>query len=389
MALTIKEMLDQTREKYHLKLLSGETALDYIVTWVHMTTDTSVAEFFWGNEVIVTSGYLVKDEADLIRFLDVMMEHRCAGVVLNVGKYISEVPQSVIQHCKEREFPLITMPWHMSQTEFVRDCCSRIYKSSREDDHLAEAVIHTLRAPYESGIYQAHLSEYFQEKQGFQMLAVHIQVTEDIRANVLDQRSILRLHTALRSFSFPYLVFRYQKRFIVLLNSMDRKAADMAAQRVLECIRERLVDTFVCVGVGEPVTDYIHLSDSFHEAVAAGRRAFFQKIEMVRFRDMGFYKLLYAAPDREFLTTYYQETMGPLLEHDQKYGSVYTETLFHYLKAEGSLQQVADEMFTHRNTVNYRMGKIREILGCNLANQEEKMPYLMAYYVGQVLGETK
>lgn len=389
MALSIQELLEQTRDKYRLRLLAGgdANALDYIVTWVHMITDPSVAEFFWGNELIVTSGFSCQTEEELIHFLDVMMEHHSAGVVINIGKYISEVPPTVIDYCKRKDFPLLTMPWQMSQTEFVRDCCSRINKSSRDDADLANAVIHTIRAPYESGLYRTQLAEYFQEERGFQVLAVHVSITEDIRANVMDQRSTLRLHTALRNFDFPYLVFRYQKRFVLVLNTTDPKAADTAAERVLECIRERLPENPVCLGIGDPVEDFLHLSDSFHQAVSAGRRAYFQHLEVVRFRDMGFYKLLYSVPDRSLLEDYYEETMGVLLRHDEKNGSSYTETLFRYLQADGSLQQVADEMFTHRNTVNYRMGKIREVLDCDLATPEERMPYLLAYYVGQVLGK--
>lgn len=389
MALTIRELLEQTKDKFHLRLLAGGDggALDYMVTWVHMITDPSVAEFFWGNELIVTSCYSAQTEEELLSFLDIMMEHHCAGVVINVGKYIAQVPPSAIDLCRREHFPLLIMPWHMSQTEFVRDCCSRINKSSRDDADLANALIHTLRAPYESEAYRGQLAEYFQEERGFQVLAVHVSISEDIRANVMDQRSILRLHTALRGFDFPYLVFRYQKRFILVLNTKDTGAADTASQRVLECIRERLPENPVCVGIGEPAEDFVHLADSFHQAVSAVRRAFFQHWEVVRFREMGFYKLLYSVPDRSLLRGYYTETMGPLLEHDEKYGSAYVETLFRYLQADGSLQQVAEEMFTHRNTVNYRMGKIREVLGCDLATQEERMPYLLAYYVGQVLGE--
>ena len=42
-------------------------------------------------------------------------------------------------------------------------------------------------------------------------------------------------------------------------------------------------------------------------------------------------------------------------------------------------------MYTHRNTVNYRMGRIREILGCQLTTHEECFPYLLAYYIAVIL----
>jgi DNA-binding PucR family transcriptional regulator len=102
---------------------------------------------------------------------------------------------------------------------------------------------------------------------------------------------------------------------------------------------------------------------------------------------MSFYKLLYSLPSSRLMMEYYHEVMGPLLEHDKKHGSSYLETLCRYLLHDGSLQAVADEMYTHRNTVNYRMGRIREILGSNLATHEECFPYLMAYYIGVILKE--
>lgn len=46
-------------------------------------------------------------------------------------------------------------------------------------------------------------------------------------------------------------------------------------------------------------------------------------------------------------------------------------------------------MHTHRNTINYRMGKIREMLGCSFSIQKEKIPYLTAYHMGIILKLTE
>ena len=42
------------------------------------------------------------------------------------------------------------------------------------------------------------------------------------------------------------------------------------------------------------------------------------------------------------------------------------DTLQSYLKHDGSIQAVAAELYTHRNTVLYRIGNIRKILGNEL-----------------------
>ncbi|MCD7821867.1 MAG: PucR family transcriptional regulator ligand-binding domain-containing protein [Clostridiales bacterium] len=384
MALTIRELIEQTRSKYRLKLLAGADSLDFVVTWVHMTEDTSVTEFFWGNEMVVTSGYTAQSEEKLLHFIDVLEEKRCAGVVINVGKYINEVPSRVLDLCEERHLPLLTMPWEMSITEFVRECCSLIDKSSQNEEALADAVVSTILSPMGAGRQKERLTDYFHVEQGFTMLALWAELPAPLR-NVLDQRSTLRLHTALRPFDFSYLIFRYQKRFLILLNQRDRQVSVQVSRRILDTIHQNLPDLSVQIGVGEPVDALEQLADTFHAAVSAQRRASLQGLEIVQFQDMGFYKLLYSVPDDSLLESYYHEMMDPLLDHDRQTGSVYTETLFRYLLTDGSLQAVAAAMYTHRNTVGYRMGKIRELLGQDLDSQQQRMPYLLAYHVGVIL----
>ena len=49
-----------------------------------------------------------------------------------------------------------------------------------------------------------------------------------------------------------------------------------------------------------------------------------------------------------------------LAEHDRKKDTQYCKTLYFYLVYSRSLQKTCDALFTHRNTVLYRIGKIRD-----------------------------
>ncbi len=96
--------------------------------------------------------------------------------------------------------------------------------------------------------------------------------------------------------------------------------------------------------------------------------------------------MLYSIPDDAILEEYYQQRLQPLLEYDKAHSGVYVETLFRYLLHDGSLTAVAEKMYTHRNTVNYRMGKIRELMGMELSTQSERFPLLLAFHIGVILG---
>ncbi|MFJ6416572.1 PucR family transcriptional regulator [Paeniglutamicibacter sp. NPDC091659] len=59
--------------------------------------------------------------------------------------------------------------------------------------------------------------------------------------------------------------------------------------------------------------------------------------------------------------------LGPLLEYDRTHGAELMATLGSYLKNQRSAQKAATELFTHRQTVIYRIRKIAELTGLDLA----------------------
>lgn len=388
MALTLRELFNETQEQFQLKCLAAESEMDHVVTWVHMVEDDSVLDFLWGNELLVTSGCLDGTARGLSHLVKRMDEARCTGLVINVGKYVQKVPEEVIRLCEDLRVPLMTMPWEMYITSFVKFCCSRINRSNLEVEELSKAVIRAILSPNEQGDYYTRLTDYFDNDGGYQILDVFVDVPDTVRRLGLHTAE-MRFHTALNNWGFRYLVFPYEGRFIFLLNQTDQKAtAEIAAHLVDIYHATRAARSMrINVGIGEPVKDVRQLTASYHSALSAVRRAQLTHVDIIWFKDMGFFKLLYSIPNDKLMLDYYHEMMDPLLEHDRKHGSSYKETLYRYLLNNGSLQAVADEMYTHRNTVNYRMGRIREILGCQLATHTECLPYLLAYYIAVILKE--
>jgi hypothetical protein len=388
MALTLRELYKETQDRFHLRCIAAEDAMDHVVSWVHLVEDDSMVDFFWGNELLVTSGCLARTAEGLCHLVERLDEKHCVGLVINVGKYVEEVPPEVIRLCTKLRVPLFTMPWEMYITGFVKFCCSRINQSSQEVEDLSKAVIRAILSPNEQGDYYAKLTDYFDNEAGYQLLDVFVDVSDTVRRLGLHTAE-LRFHTALNKWGFRYLIFPYESRFIMVLNQTDQAVTAEIATHIVDIYHAtRSAQTMrINVGIGEPVTEVTQLAAAYHSALSAVRRAQLTKADIIWFRDMGLYKLLYSIPSSRLMLEYYHEVMDPLLEYDEKHGSCYKETLYRYLLHNGSLQAVADEMYTHRNTVNYRMGRIRELLHCPLSTHEECLPYLLAYNIAVILKE--
>ena len=105
----------------------------------------------------------------------------------------------------------------------------------------------------------------------------------------------------------------------------------------------------------------------------------------MEYADLGIYKVLFGVRDPSILSDYVESTLGVLMEYDQKNNTDYMRTLRVYLDSNGSVQQVAQQLNFHRNTVNYKMKMIREILHTELRDTD-KMNYMLAFCIMEMLG---
>ncbi len=387
MAITVDALMEEMKEMFHLKYVTGEENGENVVTWVHLTEDASVAELFDGNELVVTSGYAARDEASLLRFIDEINQKPLAGLVINVGKYIREIPPSAVDLCDHYKIPLLTMPWEMSATEFAKRCCIRIERREMEVERVNQAAMRAIQAPSNPAAYVAELSEFFDEGAGFQIMVISAKVPEGDRRVALT-RATLRIHSAVYKWNFQFLLFQMEQRFVLILNQRDRALTDEVAEHIADMyFRHGWKSDAIHIGIGEPVDTLSGLAKSYHAAISALRRGTMQKCTIQRFCDLGFYKLLYSIPDDALLDEYYRQRLAPLLEYDEEHDGSYVETLFRYLLHDGSLSAVAEEMYTHRNTIGYRMGRIRELLGLQLDTQYDRFPLILAFHIGVILGK--
>ena len=72
-----------------------------------------------------------------------------------------------------------------------------------------------------------------------------------------------------------------------------------------------------------------------------------------------------------------------LLDADRERGTNDYEILRTYLYSEGSIKNVCDIMHMHRNTVNYRLEKIRKTIGGDLDDPDMRMYLRVLYFLSE------
>lgn len=94
--------------------------------------------------------------------------------------------------------------------------------------------------------------------------------------------------------------------------------------------------------------------------------------EIISFYDLGIYRLIYTQNRDKEIQVYLQETVGKLIEYDREKNTELIRTLQVFFECHGNLKRVSEVLFTHYNTILYRMERIQEISGCNLDCPEDR-----------------
>ena len=133
MSVSLKKLYSENENPFQLSLCAGQNSIRNVVTWVYLLEDEYIIPYFHGSELAVTTCIkLSQDPSWLMTLVQKLVECHAAGLVINTGKFVSDIPQDVIDYCNECDFPLLTMPWEIRLTELIQDFCMRIISEQQE-----------------------------------------------------------------------------------------------------------------------------------------------------------------------------------------------------------------------------------------------------------------
>lgn len=377
MGLTIEDMLVVSRDRYHMEMIAGKKGWSNSISWILLIEDSMVLEYFKGRDLAITTGLGFHSEEKLLELVEKLVATHASGLVINTGRYICEVPQTVIRYCDENDFPLLTIPWDIQLYDMIKDLSIRVLLQSATDEQITHALIHAIEDPQTMGLYEKDLLPFFDIDGTFQIVLIS-NGELDTMDTVERRRLSYRLQIYLENITHNAHFFYYDSCFTMVVNDIAEDQLKEIMDGFVRRVNRKMPSSHVSVGVGSIVTDVTNLQMGYRRARAAVEMALRSKKGILYFDEMGISRLFGMVTDRRLLREMGEETLRPLIEHDRTHGTVYVETLWRYLDSGGSIQTVAEGMFTHRNTVIYRMNNIKKLLGCSLEDAQERLNYQIA-----------
>lgn len=381
MAVILRDVLAESSRRYHLELIAGSGGLDRVMKWVYVSEDYSTADFLRGGELIITTGVISNGSAQwLLRFLRHIMQQDTCGLIINEGPYLrrGDITQEVLDLCDERRFPLLLMPWHIHIYDITRSFYSRIFADAQRDETVSGALRTLLDPNSDHAQALSVLPDYRFAAAAPYYVAAFLQ--KDSSLPPLPENAVLtgRFQSTLSLLRQPWALVGRGGQLFLVCQTGDGAIVRRAVQQLLEQQPQQSKD--LCAGISGCAGGLEALARASVQAQAAAKMGAHNGRPLYRYEDMGFFKLLLEMERPDVLREYITQKLGPVREYDAAHhGAGLNETLYQYLLHGGNIQQVADTVFCHRNTIRNRVELLERLLNCSLEDPMARFELLCAY----------
>lgn len=214
--------------------------------------------------------------------------------------------------------------------------------------------------------------------------------------NVLRRKeSISRILMVINNTASHYvknpIIISKSDRFIILFPSKNVQTSSIKrfSDELHSNIKSQIQNVSACIGIGTESTRISELKRSYSEATDAasfGKMVYGNEV-VIEYDQLGVYRLLCQFKDPEELKRFIHPALMKLSKYDTDKNNDLIQTLEVYLSHNANAKKTAEELFIHYKTVQYRINRIKEIMGIEFENKIYKMEIEMGLKIINLLDQ--
>ena len=395
MSITLREIVKQV-EHLEMKLVAGEAGLDREVLWTHMVDSDTISAFLQGQELTFTTGIGISEKLPLLKLVQEVYRNGASGIVINIGPYVDKIGQDVLDFANEKAFPVFEVPWKIHMAEIMRIICFAITKEQQSRIEVTAALNNAFLCPAQEELYVFPLMRKgYLADSVYTAVTIRVEVQKNTVAGERMEQLYSQLGSHLRCNYKRILCCAQEKQLVLVLCDYTGQERKHVLTYIFQhfCNELKKEETAVfCVGNQAEELRQLHKSYETANQMAAvsalGRipgEEVYGRHKMIVYKNAGIFRILFALKDEEVMQEYVRDTVQPLLEYDALHHTDLAGVLQCYLRHDGSLQDTANELIVHRNTVNYKINKASEILEMDLTRLENRLEVMLGFGICQIL----
>lgn len=129
---TIHWLLQESKLN-NLRLLTGLSHTAQEIRSVNVLDNPDVLKWFKRDELILTTGFVFKDDPELQRtIIRDMKEIGCAALGVKIRRFFRSIPDPLLQEARKLDFPVIELPFFYGFSEISQQIFQQIYQESQK-----------------------------------------------------------------------------------------------------------------------------------------------------------------------------------------------------------------------------------------------------------------
>lgn len=386
----------------HLTLEAGAEGLGREINWIYYPESIPIEEcpkYINGKELIIIFGTHLNGNYEILSdLIPSLSEKQIAGLLINLGPYIPSIPNSIKQLAELYKLPIFTFPWELKTVDITREICNTILSDEKAKDTETNFLSSLLFNNDLSHLDISKIissSKFLSQKNSnigvINYLPYHDSSNKPKKANNLLLISHFIFKTIEKYFShydISAIILQHNESVIFFTESksIQKEFLQEVFRTIQTDIQKSYPDVFLYIGIGTTCGPY-EIHQSYERALTSVNIAISHKtaITPYYYDQLGIWGILSEIKDYEILQSFYYRIFNSLIDYDSINNSNLLNTLKEYMKNDFNLQETADLLYIHKNTLKYRIEKIESILGRSLKSSDAISDIVIAFKIGQLL----
>jgi purine catabolism regulator len=328
------------------------------------------------GEFLLTTVYSMKDDLEGFKELIIHCSHKgLAGMGIKTKRYINEIPDSIIHAANELDFPLIDISYELSFSTIITKILTEILSYEIDSRYRIEFIEDLLSNDDKKYKKALEMASYFDFDCSLKYAVGVIFLKKSYQ---MEQR-LMSVVKKTNAGIYPKIIIGNKSNKIIMLYGVEKGEIDSKVKEGIKLLCDEILRYAKCtsieniaIGIGRISSDPRELFGSYNDANRTIEYLNNYKHKKFAFFDeLGVFRILSSDEVKADLNKLYLDLLGSLIKYDNEKGTEFIDTLISYFKHSGNLKKVSEEMFTHYNTIIYRIQRIKEITGINFEDYDE------------------
>lgn len=391
--MNCEDMINIPELKNVLNLKAGFDGIKNTIRWIYFAdclqcvkNEYRVEDYIHGGEfVVLTNRDVTENKERIMGLITDMVEHGIAALGINEGQILPELAS----YCDKENLPLFELPEKFPLVDLSQILCKRLVleENNKNIEEQIFASILDARHLNEDKVFEQAAAVDIDLSGSFCVIEFAFDTDKSTNKDLLEVgrklRNIINTQFSICR-GLTVLVMQQTGSVLALVST------DVIKENDLRTVLEKIVDNAgkkyrikLNVGIGSRV-DYIEdVMQSRKEAAAAIKAACVAESgeHIFFYREQGVYTLISKITDEKFLDEFVDKNIGKLIDADEINNGNLCETLESFLNHNCNVKETAESLIIHRNTLNYRLNKIRELLCVDFDNLDTCLMLKLAFMI--------